>query len=143
MAKFLREPVTTRGAVSTIVSSTFVIVVASGVLMRVLDHREYPNVFVGMWWAVQTVTTVGYGDVTPAARIGRLVATVVMLEGIALIAIVTAAVTSTFVARADKARQKTEEAGRRQEEERIDARFDELAAELELIKAMLRTSPRP
>jgi type VI protein secretion system component VasK len=142
MAKFLREPVTTRGAVSTIVSSTFVIVVASGVLMRVLDHREYPNVFVGMWWAVQTVTTVGYGDVTPAARIGRLVATVVMLEGIALIAIVTAAVTSTFVARADKARQKTEEAGRRQEEERIDARFDELAAELELIKTMLRTTPK-
>jgi type VI protein secretion system component VasK len=142
MAKFLREPVTTRGAVSTIVSSTFVVVVASGVLMRVLDHREYPNIFVGMWWAVQTVTTVGYGDVTPAARIGRLVAAVVMLEGIALIAIVTAAVTSTFVARADKARQKLEEAGRQQEEERIDARFDELAAELELIKTMLRTAPK-
>jgi voltage-gated potassium channel Kch len=118
-----------------------VIVVASGVLMRVLDHREYPNVFVGMWWAVQTVTTVGYGDVTPAARIGRLVATVVMLEGIALIAIVTAAVTSSFVERGRKARQASEDVERREEEQRIDARFDELAAELELIKTMLGATP--
>ena len=143
MAKFLREPVTTRGAVSTIVSSTFVIVVASGVLMRLLDHREYSNIFVGMWWAAQTVTTVGYGDVTPAARIGRLVATVVMLEGIALIAIVTAAVTSSFVERGRKARQASEDVERREEEQRIDARFDELAAELEVIKTMLGTTPKP
>ncbi len=68
--------------------------------MRVLDHREYPNIFIGMWWAIQTVTTVGYGDVTPKAVAGRIVAAIVMLEGIAFVAIVTAAVTSTFVARA-------------------------------------------
>ena len=70
--------------------------------MRVLDHREYPNIFIGMWWAIQTVTTVGYGDVTPKAVAGRIVAAIVMLEGIAFVAIVTAAVTSTFVARATK-----------------------------------------
>ena len=68
--------------------------------MRVLDHREYPNIFIGMWWAIQTVTTVGYGDVTPKDVAGRIVAGIVMLEGIAFVAIVTAAVTSTFVARA-------------------------------------------
>ena len=69
--------------------------------MRVLDHREYPNIFIGMWWAIQTVTTVGYGDVTPKAVAGRIVAALVMLEAIALVAIITAAITSTFVARAD------------------------------------------
>ncbi len=68
--------------------------------MRLLDHKEYPNIFIGMWWAIQTVTTVGYGDVTPRSVAGRIVATFVMLEAIALVAIVTAAITSTFVARA-------------------------------------------
>ena len=56
----------------------------------------------GMWWAIQTVTTVGYGDVTPKAVAGRIVGTFVMLEGIAFLAIITAAITSTFVARAGR-----------------------------------------
>ena len=110
MARFLRKPVTVRSAASVIVVTTTVIVVGSGVLMRVLDRREYPSIFKGMWWAIQTVTTVGYGDVTPRALSGRIVAVVVMLEGIAFLAIVTAAITSTFVARASHL-QDVEEAG--------------------------------
>ena len=100
MQRFLRKPVSVRSAASVIVTTTALIVVASGLLMRVLDHKEYPNIFIGMWWAIQTVTTVGYGDVTPKAVAGRIVAGFVMLEAIALVAIVTAAITSTFVARA-------------------------------------------
>jgi voltage-gated potassium channel len=98
MARFLRGPVTVRSAATVIVASTAVVVVASGALMRLLDHREYHNVFIGMWWAIHTVTTVGYGDVTPRDVAGRIVAALVMLEGIALVAILTAAITSTFVA---------------------------------------------
>ena len=55
---------------------------------------------VGMWWALETVTTVGYGDVTPRNVSGRIIASVVMLEGIAFLAIITAVITSTFVSRA-------------------------------------------
>ncbi len=139
MSRFLRERVTVKGAAGTIVTATFVVVVASGFLMRLLDHREYPNVFRGMWWALQTVTTVGYGDVTPQDKIGRFVAAVVMFEGIALLAIVTAAVTSSFVERAQKARLAEEDVEVKQEEERLDARFDDLAARLERVEAMLRT----
>jgi voltage-gated potassium channel len=139
MSRFLREPVSIRGAVGTIVTATFAVVVVSGVLMRVLDHREYHNVFKGMWWALQTVTTVGYGDVTPQDKIGRIVAAVVMFEGIALIAIVTAAVTSSFVTRAQRARHAEEAVEEKQEEERLDARFDDLADRLERVEAMLRT----
>ena len=46
-----------------------------------------------MWWAMQTVTTVGYGDVTPRHTSGRIVAVFVMLEGIAFLTIVIAAIT--------------------------------------------------
>ena len=46
MSRFLRKPPTVRGAASVIVTTTALIVVASGLLMRLLDHREYPNIFI-------------------------------------------------------------------------------------------------
>jgi len=104
MSRFLREPPSVRTAAGVIVTATAVVVVTGGVAMRLLDHAEYKNVWVGMWWAIQTVTTVGYGDVTPARHSGRIVASFFMLYGVAFLAIVTAAITSTFVARAQKER---------------------------------------
>ena len=86
MTRFLREPVSVRNAANVIVVATAVVVVVSGVGMSVLDRGEYPNVGRGTWWALQTVTSVGYGDVTPMHTSGRIVATFVMLEGIAFLA---------------------------------------------------------
>ena len=111
--------------------------------MRLLDPGEYPNVFRGMWWALQTVTTVGYGDVTPEQLSGRIVAGVVMFEGIALLAIVTAAVTSSFVERAQRADNLREEAQETARQERIEARFDELSARLERVETLLRALAKP
>ena len=139
MARFLRKPVTVRSAASVIVTSTAVIVVVSGVLMRLLDHREYRNVFIGMWWAVQTVTTVGYGDVTPKDVAGRVVATFVMLKAVALVAIVTAAITSTFVARAARVQELTAAADEQKEEARNQARFEELSERLDRLEMLLRS----
>jgi voltage-gated potassium channel len=104
MTRFLRRPPSVRGAASVIVTVTAIVVVGGGILMRVFDHTEYSSIWVGMWWALQTVTTVGYGDVTPERPIGRIIASFVMLEGIAFVTIVIAAITSTFVARAAKDR---------------------------------------
>jgi voltage-gated potassium channel len=136
-ARFLSKPPTVRAAARIIVVATASVVVLGGILMRLVDHQEYDNVWVGMWWAIQTVTTVGYGDVTPRALSGRIIASFVMLEGIAFLAIVTAAITSTFVARATKQLQ----AGRDDEMtelHRIENRFDELDRRLERIEAALR-----
>jgi voltage-gated potassium channel Kch len=138
MSRFLREPVSIRGAVGTIVLATAVVVVASGTLMTLVDHREFPDVFRGMWWALQTVTTVGYGDVTPRRVSGRLVAAVVMFQGIALLAIVTAAITSSFVERAQRADAVSGAAEEQLEHDHLDARFDDLAARLDRVETMLR-----
>jgi voltage-gated potassium channel Kch len=141
VAKFLREPPTVRGAVSTIVTATLTVVVLGGVLIRALDPKEYDSVWTGMWWAMQTVTTVGYGDVTPKDWSGRLVGYVVMLEGIAFLAIVTAAITSTFVARATREHQESQTAEELTELQRIEARFDELDRRLDRLDAALRERP--
>jgi voltage-gated potassium channel len=138
MAKFLREPPTVRGATGTIVTATATVVVIGGVLMRTFDHEEYSNVWVGMWWAIQTVTTVGYGDVTPEHVSGRLIAVFVMLQGIAFLAIITAAITSTFVARATKEHEAAEESEEMTELKKIEARFDDLNERLDRLEAALR-----
>ena len=138
MGKFLREPPTVRGAAATIVFATAGVVVISGVLIRVFDHKEYANIWVGMWWAIQTVTTVGYGDVTPADPTGRVIATFVMLEGIAFLAILTAAITSTFVARATKEHEASYTTDELTEIQKIESRFDDLDRKIDRIEAALR-----
>ena len=132
--RFLRDPPSVRGAMGVIVVATATVVVAGGALMRFIDHKEYSSIWVGMWWAIQTVTTVGYGDVTPENPAGRIVAAVLMLEGVAFLTIITAAITSTFVQRASQLRSADEGT----EERSLHTRFDELEARLERIEESLR-----
>jgi voltage-gated potassium channel len=111
--------------------------------MRLLDHDEYSNIWVGMWWALQTVTTVGYGDVTPKHTSGRIVASFVMLEGIAFLTIIIAAITSTFVARATEEREKAEEAKGETEEQRLEAKLDDLSVRLDRLETLLTRQNSP
>ena len=129
----MREPPTVRGAAGVIVIATIVVVVVAGIAISLLDGEEYPNVGIGMWWALQTVTTVGYGDVTPTNVTGRLVGAAVMLEGTAFVAIVTAVITSTFVARATRESEAARVKDALSDRELIEKRFDELERKLELL----------
>jgi voltage-gated potassium channel len=138
MSRFLSEPPSVRTAAGVIVTATTVVVVAGGVLMRVLDHGEYSDIWVGMWWALQTVTTVGYGDVTPKNPSGRIIATFVMLQGIAFLAITTAAITSTFVARANKERDMAHDADEDDAEKRMEAQLKGIDQRLDRLEKMLR-----
>jgi voltage-gated potassium channel len=137
LSKVLRQPPSVRSALAVVGTATTVVVITAGIAMRLLDHRDFSSVWLGIWWSVQTVTTVGYGDVTPTDVAGRIVATLVMLEGIAFVAITTAAVTSTFVARAQRERRNADAA-----DERVpggtDARFDDLTQRLDRIESLLR-----
>ena len=84
---------------------------------------------------MQTVTTVGYGDVAPTQLAGRLVGAVVMLEGIAFVAIVTALITSTFVARATREAEAARAKDDLSDRELMEKRFDELARKLDDLAA--------
>jgi voltage-gated potassium channel len=137
MTHLLREPPSVRMAAGVIVTATALVVIGGGVLMWVLDHDEYSNVWVGMWWALQTVTTVGYGDVTPHHTSGRIVAAFVMLEGIAFLTVIIAAITSTFVARAEAEREAQEAAEEDTAEQRIEARLDDITVRLDRMEALL------
>ena len=101
-SRFLQRSPTVRNAARVIVVSTAAVVVVSALIVRLLDPHDFPNIGLALWWAVQTATTVGYGDVTPTTVVGRIVGGIVMVEGIAFLAIVTAAITSIFVARAQR-----------------------------------------
>ena len=98
--RWVDRAVTPRGAAIVIATATIAITVGSAALMTVIDREDYPSLGSGLWWAVQTSTTVGYGDNVPTTVAGRLVAAFVMLVGIGFLTVITAAITSTFVSRA-------------------------------------------
>src|SRR5512139_3054477 len=83
-----------RYAAYLIVSVWAVAVVVFGTVEHLVDPDTFPNVWLGMWWALQTVTTVGYGDVVPAQTAGKVIACFLLLGGLSLLAVVTGVVTS-------------------------------------------------
>jgi voltage-gated potassium channel len=96
---------TPRGGATVIAAITTIATVGFGLLMTAIDHKNFTTVGQGLWWSVQTVTTVGYGDHVPDNAAGQLLAAAVMLLGLAFLAVITAAITSSFVARATEERR--------------------------------------
>jgi voltage-gated potassium channel len=120
---------TARRAGQYIAVATLGVTVISALVMWLLDpESEFSTFGVSLWWAVQTVTTVGYGDVVPTSDLGRVVGTIVMLLGIGFVTVITASITAIFV---ENARQRY---GSRLDQaemtalERIDERLDRIEA---------------
>ena len=128
---------TPRGAVVVIATVSTVMTVGAGTVMTVLDHENYPSIGSGLWWAAQTVTTVGYGDSVPTTLAGRIAAVLVMLVGIGFLTVITAAITSTFVSRS-RGEQTPSDPGAT-----LAEHFDRLDRRLERIEAALGRSSAP
>ncbi|WP_370574997.1 potassium channel family protein [Methanomethylovorans sp.] len=73
---------------------TVLLIVSSGLIFGWIEHY---NIFDGVWWAITTVTTVGYGDIYPTTNFGRFVAVILMFIGIAFVSILIANIASYFV----------------------------------------------
>ncbi len=87
-----------------LVASSFFIVILmllSSLLMYHAEHDAQPeqfrNAFSGLWWAVATLTTVGYGDIYPITAFGRLLGAIIAILGIGMVAIPTGILSSGFM----------------------------------------------
>ena len=99
--------------------------------------RDFNDFWTALWFSLQTVTTVGYGDVTPQTGGGRLVAGIVMVVAIGFLAIVTALITSTFVQAAQRRQRQQEIQEESEAAQRTEARLEELVQRLEGIEQSL------
>jgi voltage-gated potassium channel len=98
------------------------IAVLFGVIMRVVDSEDFPSLGVALWWAVTTVTTVGYGDVVPEQPVGRAVAAGLMVVGFASLSLLAGIIASALIAR--RAASEPDEALAALE--RLERRLDEI-----------------
>jgi voltage-gated potassium channel len=102
--------VTTGRILPYLALSTVVITFIAGVAAWVLSPRGFGGLGDTLWWAAQTVTTVGYGDVVPTSTGGRVIGLAVMVFGVAAVSLITALVTSAVVAFEQRRRSEQEEA---------------------------------
>ncbi len=96
-ARQQRKGLRPRDAAALISVAWIATILIFGVLERLLDPKTFHTVWLGDWWALQTVTTVGYGDVVPENTLGRLVASVLLLGGLAFLTVIIAMITGGFV----------------------------------------------
>jgi voltage-gated potassium channel Kch len=99
---------------------TFLVLAFVGaILIRIADPDNFPSLGLAIWWALQTVTTVGYGDVVPTTTTGRVVGGIEMVIGVSFIAFLTAGVTSTVIQRGEARKEDDDRAGRERDAQTI------------------------
>jgi voltage-gated potassium channel Kch len=135
--RFRAEPASLRNAAAVLIAVTVLAVLHGSLVMWVFDRRDFPDFGTALWFTLQTVTTVGYGDVTPASDVGRVVAGVVMIVAIAFLAMVTALITSTFIDAAQRRRAAQTISATQDASDRVDDRFEQVVKRLEAIEAAL------
>lgn len=92
-----------RRAVLFLMASFFLLVAVAGSLMSIVEPQTVKgNMWDGMWWAVVTSTTVGYGDISPVTPLGRAVAVALMVVGIGMAGTLAASVGAYFVNQGQK-----------------------------------------
>jgi voltage-gated potassium channel len=130
-----RRRLTLAQAFMLVASVTGAAVLAGGWLAATLEPERFEHVGEGLWWALATVTTVGYGDLVPSSAAGRFVGAALMLLGIAALAFVTATMAAIIVGEV-----KTEEELIEREESEILALLGELNERLARLEERDRLS---
>lgn len=84
----------------------FIILIIASLLIYYAEHdaqpKQFANAFSGLWWAVATLTTVGYGDIYPITALGRILGAIIAILGIGLVAVPTGILSAGFVEMLEK-----------------------------------------
>lgn len=91
----------TRRKIAVFLSFVLIVVVVMGTLMYVVEGpaNGFTSVPISIYWAITTMTTVGFGDITPKSDLGRLIASMMMLMGWGTLAVPTGIVSAEFATR--------------------------------------------
>jgi voltage-gated potassium channel len=125
LARFV-DRLTVVRAVFAIATVAVALTVGAAALARLVEPRTFSSFGEACWWALQTVSTVGYGDTVPETGGGRVIAAVLMLLGVAFVPAVTSIVVAVLVAQFQR------RSGRQAEHEReVTERLDRLERSVE------------
>lgn len=105
------------GSLRTTILGAAVVIVIFGILVAGVDP-SVKSVWDGIWWAIATVATIGYGDVVPSSALGRLLGTILVILGVAIFVIITANILAYTLRK-----ERTKLA---REEKKVDELFDEI-----------------
>jgi len=103
LARYFNESQVIMGAllasrikISVFLFTVMILILLAGTSMYIIEGPEagFTNIPISMYWAVVTLTTVGYGDIAPTTNVGKLLASLLMITGYAIIAVPTGIVTS-------------------------------------------------
>ena len=90
------------------------------------------------WYVIVTITTVGYGDISPQTQIGRIIGIIIMFTGIGFMSLLTASLATFFVQRSSKSKEDNIEKKLEHIEEQMNNKFKEMQSEIidhkELVK---------
>ncbi len=90
--------------ITVFLSVLMVLVMILGTIMYVVEHGQngFESIPKSVYWAIVTITTVGYGDITPASSLGKFISSIIMLLGYAIIAVPTGIISAEFTRQKEK-----------------------------------------
>jgi voltage-gated potassium channel len=129
--------IATRRVFRYLASALAVTSIGAGVLVRAVDPKDFHSLGDGVWWALVTLATVGYGDIVPHTTWGRVIGSAVIVLGVTFLSLLTATVTSYFVSADQEDRSAHAEALRGADEETAQALLHEVLDRLDAIERTL------
>ncbi len=118
---------------------TVLLGLGSGLLVHIIDKKDFPTFGIAVWWAIVTLATVGYGDVVPHTAWGRVVGSAVIILGVTFLSFLTATVTSFFVSSQQHEAQEKEAKLRAKKEDELVEVLQKLEERLTAIEKKLES----
>ena len=134
----MRHAVASRRVFPYLAGMTVALGLLAGFIVTLVDRKDFPTFGTGVWWAIVTLGTVGYGDVVPHTGWGRVVGSVVIIVGVTFIAFLTAVVTSLFVEEEQKAHRKLIEDAQRADQDETRRLLEDVSSRIAAVETLLR-----